>query len=315
MGRSGFSNSSSSTYMDILPEVREALEAKRPVVALESTIVFHGMPYPQNIECHRRCEEIIRSRGAVPAAVAVSGGKVRVGLNEGDIDEMLNGNDVIKLSRRDLAHAVASGRNGATTVAATMMVADMAGIAVFATGGIGGVHRGASETFDISADLRQLAESNVCVVCAGVKSILDIRLTLEYLETLGVPVLGYMTDDFPAFYTRRSGFRADCSVSGAAEIARIMKAKWGMGICGGVLVGCPVPEDCAMDEAVIGRAIDQALAEAGAKGIHGKESTPFLLSKVAEITGGASLATNMRLVWNNCEKAADIAKEYCAHGS
>jgi len=298
--------------MDIMPEVREALQDGRPVVALESTIVFHGMPYPQNIECHKRCEEIIRNKGAIPAAIAVSRGRIKVGFTQSDLDEMLEAGDTIKLSRRDLASAVASGRNGATTVSATMMVAEMAGIPVFATGGIGGVHRGAQTTFDISADLQQLAQSNVCVVCAGVKSILDIGLTLEYLETLGVPVLGYMTDDFPAFYTRRSGFKVDSAKGGAAEIARMLKVKWDLGIRGGALIGCPVPEACAMGSAEINQAINQALAEAAANGVHGKEFTPFLLSKMAEVTGGTSLTTNMHLVWNNCEKAAEIAIEYSA---
>ena len=299
-----------NAYIDILPKVSEALQNKRPVVALESTIVFHGMPYPANIECHRSCEEIIRSKGAVPAAIAIYNGRIKVGLTQHDIDEMLAADGVIKVSRRDLAHVVASGQHGATTVAATMMVAEMAGISVFATGGIGGVHRGASQTFDISADLQQLALSDVCVVCAGAKSILDIGLTLEYLETLGVPVLGYKTDEFPAFYTRTSGFKTDYAAGSPSEIANMMKAKWDMGIRGGGLVGCPVPEAYAMDDTVINRAIEQALAEADEQGIHGKDSTPFLLSRVAQLTGGTSLETNMQLVWNNCEKAAEIAIAY-----
>ncbi|MCL2619287.1 MAG: pseudouridine-5'-phosphate glycosidase [Defluviitaleaceae bacterium] len=294
-------------YMDIQPEVADALAAGRPVVALETTIVFHGMPYPKNIECHNRCEEILRSKGVVPAAIAVHRGRIKIGLTPDIIREMLDSGDVTKLSRRDLPHVVAQGKSGATTVAATMIAAEMAGILVFATGGIGGVHRGGHTSFDISADLQQLAQSNVCVVCAGAKSILDIGLTLEYLETMGVPVLGWQTDEFPAFYTQRSGFKADYNMSGGKDIAAMLAAKWDMGLRGGAVVACPVPAAYAMDETAITQAIDQALAEAGAKGIHGKLSTPFLLAKVSEVTGGASLATNMQLVWNNCEKAADIA--------
>ena len=298
-------------YLDILPEVAQALQNNRPVVALESTIIFHGMPYPNNIECHQKCEDIIRSKGAVPAVIAISKGKIKVGMTIEDIKRLSDEGNVSKVSRRDFAQIVASGQSGATTVSATMMAAEMAGIAVFATGGIGGVHRSAEKTFDISADLTQLAQSNVCVVCAGAKSILDIGLTLEYLETMGVPVLGYQTDSFPAFYTRNSGFKADCAMGGADEIAKMMRAKWDMGINGGVLVACPVPEEFAMDEAVISRAIDDALKDADKKGIHGKDSTPFLLGKIVEVTGGASLETNMQLVWNNCEKAAEIAKKFC----
>ena len=299
-----------NTYLDILPEVADALDFGDPVVALESTIIFHGMPFPKNIECHKKCEEIIRKKGAVPAATAISQGKIKVGMTNEDIEELLSRNAVSKVSRRDFAQVVAAGLDGATTVAATMMIAEMAKIPVFATGGIGGVHRGAEKTFDISADLTQLAQGNVCVVCAGAKSILDIGLTLEYLETMGVPVLGFQTDSFPAFYTRNSGYNVDFNMSSADKIAKMMKAKWDLGISGGVLVGCPVPEPYAMNEAVISKAIENALAEANKRGITGKKTTPFLLAKIAEVTGGKSLETNMQLVWNNCEKAAEIAVAY-----
>jgi pseudouridine-5'-phosphate glycosidase len=299
-------------YIDILPEVRQALRDKRPVVALESTIIFHGMPHPQNLECAARCEEIIRESGAVPATTAVAGGRVKVGLSRADTDRMIERGGVLKMSRRDIARAVAEKADGATTVASAVIIAEAAGIPVFATGGIGGVHRGVQESFDISADLPQIAQSNVCVVCAGAKSILDIGFTLEYLETHGVPVLGYRTDEFPAFYTRKSGHPVDCRAESAEEVARMLRAKWDLGLRGGVLVGCPVPKQYAMDEALINDAIERALAEAKARHIRGKETTPFLLDKVLEATGGASLETNMRLVQNNCRVAAEIAAAYCA---
>ncbi|MDR2132068.1 MAG: pseudouridine-5'-phosphate glycosidase [Clostridiales Family XIII bacterium] len=299
-------------YIDVLPEVKQALRDGKPVVALESTIVFHGMPSPQNLECAARCEEIIREGGAVPATTAVVEGRIKVGLSREDIDGMLARAGVLKMSRRDIARVIAEGGDGATTVASAVIISELAGISVFATGGIGGVHRGVWDSFDISADLPQIAQSDVCVVCAGVKSILDIGFTLEYLETWGVPVLGYRTDEFPAFYTRGSGHAADCRVESAAEVARMLRAKWDLGLRGGVLVGCPVPEKYAMDEALIGDAIEKALAEAKAKRIHGKESTPFILEKVLEATGGASLETNMHLVQNNCRVAAEIATAYRA---
>jgi pseudouridine-5'-phosphate glycosidase len=299
-------------YIDISPEVRQALHEKKPVVALESTIIFHGMPHPQNIECAESCEAIIRAGGAVPAATAVVRGRIKVGLSRADIDRMNERGRVLKMSRRDIARAISRKEDGATTVASAVIISELAGIPVFATGGIGGAHRGAQDSFDISADLPQIAQSDVCVVCAGAKSILDIGFTLEYLETWGVPVLGYQTDDFPAFYTRKSGFAVDCRMEDAAEIARMLRAKWELGIRGGVLVGCPVPEAHAMDETRINAAIESALSEAKARRIHGKESTPFILSKVLEATGGASLETNMRLVQNNCRVAAEIAVAYSA---
>ncbi|MDR2770552.1 MAG: pseudouridine-5'-phosphate glycosidase [Clostridiales Family XIII bacterium] len=299
-------------YMDIAPEVRQALYEGKPVVALESTIIFHGMPYPQNLECAARCEELIRAGGAVPATTAVVEGRIKVGLTHEDIDRMTERGHVLKMSRRDIARVVSGKEDGATTVASAVIIAELAGIPVFATGGIGGVHRGVQESFDISADLPQIAQSNVCVVCAGAKSILDIGFTLEYLETWGVPVLGYRTDEFPAFYTRKSGYAVDCRMESAEEIAQMLRAKWDLGLRGGVLVGCPVPERYAMDEAPINAAIEKALAEAKAQRIHGKESTPFILSKVLEATGGASLETNIQLVQNNCRTAAEIAAAYCA---
>ncbi|MDR2295607.1 MAG: pseudouridine-5'-phosphate glycosidase [Clostridiales Family XIII bacterium] len=299
-------------YIDILPEVRQALHEKKPVVALESTIIFHGMPHPRNLECAASCEAILREGGVVPATTAVVEGRIKVGLSRADIDRMNERGRVLKMSRRDIARAISAKEDGATTVASAVVISEMAGIPVFATGGIGGVHRGGRESFDISADLPQIAQSDVCVVCAGAKSILDIGLTLEYLETWGVPVLGYRTDDFPAFYTRKSGYAVDCRMENAAEIARMLRAKWEIGLRGGVLVGCPVPEAHAMEEAVIDAAIERALAEAEARHVHGKDTTPFILSKVLEATGGASLETNIRLVENNCRVAAEIASAYCA---
>jgi pseudouridine-5'-phosphate glycosidase len=299
-------------YIDVSPEVRRALDGQRPVVALESTIIFHGMPYPRNLECAAACEEIIREGGAVPATTAIAEGRIKVGLSREDIDRMIERGNTAKTSRRDIARAVSRKEDGATTVASAVIIAELAGIPVFATGGIGGVHRGVQDSFDISADLPQIAQSNVCVVCAGAKSILDIGFTLEYLETWGVPVLGYQTDDFPAFYTRKSGYAVDCRMENAEEIARMMRAKWDLGLRGGVLLACPVPERYAMDEDVIGAAVEQALSEAAARRIRGKASTPFILGKVLEATGGASLDTNIQLVQNNCRVAARVAAAYCA---
>ena len=297
-------------YLDIAPEVQEALANGKPVVALESTIISHGMPYPQNVETALQVEKIIRANGAVPATIAVIGGRMKAGLTAEEIDYLgKTGAGVAKASRRDLPVLVALGRDGATTVTTTMMIAHMAGISVFATGGIGGVHRGATETMDISADLEELSRTSVAVVCAGAKSILDIGLTLEYLETKGVPVIGYCTEDMPAFYTRESGFKVDYRLDTPGEIAAAIKAKLDLGIKGGMLITDPVPEDFSMDKAVIDHAIDEALNEAKQLGIHGKASTPFLLAKVKELTGGSSLKTNIALVYNNVTLAAQIAKE------
>ena len=300
-------------FLDLSPEVAEALANNRPVVALESTIISHGMPYPQNVETALRVEAIVREHGAVPATVAVIGGRLRAGLTEDEIDYLgRRGREVIKVSRRDLPVVVARGLDGATTVASTMIVAALAGIDVFATGGIGGVHRGAETTMDISADLEELAMTPVMVVCAGAKSILDLGLTLEYLETKGVPVLGYGTDELPAFYTRTSGFGVDYRVDTPAELAKILHTQRKLDFPGGILVGNPIPEEYSMDKETIDAAIDQALAECAEQGIHGKETTPFLLARIAEITGNDSLDSNIQLVFNNVALGAEIAKELCA---
>ena len=294
-------------FVDIHPEVKEALAAGTPVVALESTIISHGMPYPQNLETSRQCEARIRAQGAVPATTAIVRGRIKVGITQEELQLLAEAKHVDKLSRRDMATLIAEEGNGATTVAAAMMIADMAGIRVFATGGIGGVHRGVEHTWDISADLQELATTNVCVVCAGIKSILDIGKTLEYLETMGVPVLAMGTRDFPAFFTRKSGFQADYAAKSPEDVARILSIKEKLGLRGGVLVGNPIAEEYAMDEGVIAKAIDQALEELEEKHIHGKESTPFILGRVVELTGGSSLDSNMHLVYSNCEVAAKIA--------
>ena len=299
-------------YLDIHPEVAQALDEGKPVVALESTIISHGMPYPQNVETALNVEEIIRQHGAVPATIAIIGGRLKAGLSREEIEYFgKKGQAIHKASRRDLAVLCARGEDGATTVATTMIIAHMAGIKVFATGGIGGVHRGAETTMDISADLEELAQTPVMVVCAGAKSILDLGLTLEYLETKGVPVIGYGTEELPAFYTRQSGFKVDYRIDTPAELAAAFKASHAMGLAGGMLVTNPIPEEYSMPADVINAAIDQAIAEANTKGIHGKATTPFLLARVAELTGGDSLASNIRLVYNNAKVAALTAVEYC----
>ena len=299
-------------YLDVAPEVQEALKAGKPVVALESTIISHGMPYPQNVETALNVEKIIRDGGAVPATIAIIGGRLKAGLTPEEIDYLgKTGAGVTKASRRDLPILVAEGRDGATTVTTTMMIAAMAGISVFATGGIGGVHRGAETTMDISADLEELAQTPVMVVCAGAKSILDLGLTLEYLETKGVPVIGYGTEELPAFYTRQSGFGVDYRMDSPEELAAAFKASHEMGLKGGMLVTNPIPEEYAMPLDTINAAIDQAIAECEAQGIHGKKTTPFLLARVAELTGGDSLASNIRLVYNNAKLAAQTAAAYC----
>lgn len=295
-------------YLDIHPDVAAAIAAGKPVVALESTIISHGMPWPQNAETAKKVEQIIRDNGAVPATIAIIDGRLKAGLSNDEIDTLAKaGLSVTKCSRRDLPFVVAQKQHGATTVAATMIIAAMAGIKVFATGGIGGVHRGAQQTFDISADLQELAKTNVAVVCAGAKSILDLALTREYLETQGVPVLGYKTDVLPAFYTRESDQTVDYNMQSAVDIADFIKAKWEMQLHGGAIIANPIPEEFAMDKASIDAAINQALAEMEAQGVAGKESTPFLLARVAELTGGNSLASNIQLVFNNARLAAEIA--------
>ena len=297
-------------YLDINPEVAQAVAQGKPVVALESTIISHGMPYPQNVETALRVEQIIRDNGAVPATIAILGGRLKAGLTKEEIEYLgKKGQDVIKASRRDLAALVAKGEDGATTVTTTMMIAHMAGIPIFATGGIGGVHRGAETTMDVSADLEELAQTGVTVVCAGAKAILDLKLTLEYLETHGVPVLGYQTEELPAFYTRTSGL--DYRVDTPEELAKIMKVQRDLGLKSGILVTNPIPQEYSMDADRINAVIDQAIQEANEKGIHGKETTPFLLAKVKEITGGDSLDANIQLVFNNARLAARTAAAYC----
>ena len=299
-------------YLDMSPEVAEALASGKPVVALESTIISHGMPYPQNVETALRVEETIRQNGAVPATIAIIGGRLKAGCTREDIEHLgRSGTAVTKASRRDLAVLTARGMDGATTVTTTMMIAHMAGIRIFATGGIGGVHRGAQRTMDISADLEELSHTPVMVVCAGAKSILDLGLTLEYLETHGVPVLGYGTEELPAFYTRHSGFKVDYRVDTPEELARIFRTSGELGLQGGILVTNPIPEEYSMDPAVINAAIDQAVAEAEEKGIHGKEITPFLLARVKDLTGGDSLESNIQLVLNNAALAARTAACLC----
>ena len=294
--------------LDVAPEVRDALAAGRPVVALESTIISHGMPYPKNVETALLVEQTIRDNGAVPATIAVIGGRLKAGLSRDEIEYLGKaGRGVAKASRRDLPALVARGADGATTVATTMIIAHMAGIRIFATGGIGGVHRGAEVTMDISADLEELAQTPVMVVCAGAKSILDLGLTLEYLETKGVPVLGYGTEELPAFYTRQSGFRVDYRVDSPEELAAIYRAQRDMDYRGGMLVTNPIPAEYAMDKAVIDKAIDEALRAAEEQGVRGKETTPFLLAKVVELTGGDSLESNIKLVLNNAALAAKTA--------
>ncbi len=298
-------------YLDINPEVAEALAAGKPVVALESTIISHGMPYPQNVETALNVERIIRENGAVPATIAIIGGRLKAGLTAEEIEYFgKKGLEITKASRRDLAVLCARGEDGATTVTTTMIIAHMAGIKIFATGGIGGVHRGAETTMDISADLEELGQTPVMVVCAGAKSILDLGLTLEYLETKGVPVIGFGTKELPAFYTRQSGFQVDYRIDTVEELAEAFKAQNDLGMKGGMLVTNPIPEEYAMPLETINAAIDQAISECEAKGIHGKETTPFLLARVAELTGGNSLASNIRLVYNNAKIAAQTAAVY-----
>ena len=297
-------------YLDIAPEVAAALAEGKPVVALESTIISHGMPYPQNVETALAVEKIVRENGAVPATIAIIGGRLKAGLSPEEIEYFgKKGPEIAKASRRDLPVLIAKGQDGACTVTTTMMIAAMAGISVFATGGIGGVHRGAETTMDISADLEELGQTPVMVICAGAKSILDLGLTLEYLETKGVPVIGYGTDELPAFYTRKSGFGVDYRLDTPAELAAAFHAQREMGLKGGMLVTNPIPEEYSMDAAVINAAIDKAVAECKAQGIHGKATTPFLLARIKDITGGDSLDSNIQLVFNNARLASKTACE------
>ncbi|UYL08539.1 pseudouridine-5'-phosphate glycosidase [Bdellovibrio sp. SKB1291214] len=293
-------------------EVEKALSSGQPVVALESTIISHGMPYPQNFEMALAVEDQVRKNGATPATIAIIDGVLRAGLLRQEIESFAKkGMQITKVSRRDIPVIVAQKKDGATTVASTMIIAELAGISIFATGGIGGVHRGAEESMDISADLEELGQTNVAVICAGAKSILDIGLTLEYLETKGVPVLGYQTSELPAFYTRESGFKVDSKVDSAKELAQILRAKWDLGLKGGVVIANPVPKEYSLDFKEMEKVINDALAEMNQKAIKGKDSTPFLLGKVKELTAGKSLETNIQLVLNNAKLAAEIAVAYC----
>ena len=301
-------------YLSVTPEIQKAIDEGKPVVALESTILSHGMPFPQNVEFAHKVEEIVRGEGAVPATTAIIGGKLKVGLTSDELDLMCKAENIGKVSRRDVAVYLATGQTGATTVATTMMIAAMAGIRIFATGGIGGVHRGATETMDISADLQELAHTPVAVVGAGCKSLLDIGLTLEYLETMGVPVIGMDTDDFPAFYCRKSGFGVDYNAKDAATVARILKTKWDLGLEGGALIGNPIPEEYELDFDEMETVINKALALAAEQGIRGKDTTPFLLSHIKDITNGVSFASNLQLAYNNARVAAKIAAEMCRLG-
>ena len=294
-------------YLNITPEIKEALEAGKPIVALESTILSHGMPYPENVEFAHKVEEIVRGEGAIPATTAIIGGKLKVGLSSEELEIMCKADGVGKVSRRDVAVYLATGKTGATTVATTMIIAAMAGIKVFATGGIGGVHRGAQETFDISADLQELAKTPVGVVCAGAKSILDIGLTLEYLETMGVPVLGMGTDDFPAFYCRKSGYKVDFNVESPEMAANILHTKWEAGMEGGAVLANPIPQEYELDFDEMEGVINKALAMAKEQGIHGKATTPFLLSHIKDLTHGVAFASNVQLAYNNARMASKIA--------
>lgn len=298
------------SYLTYTDEVRQALENNKPVVALETTIISHGMPYPQNVEMAKQVENIIREQGAVPATIGIMNGKIKIGLNEQELEEFATNPSVAKVSRRDFPYILASGKIGATTVAGTMIAAQLAGIRVFATGGIGGVHREGEITWDVSADLTELAQTNVAVVCAGAKSILDLGRTLEYLETQGVPVVGYQTDQFPSFFARESGYGVDFRLNTPEEVAALMDTKWKLGLEGGLIIANPVPEADALDHREIEAVIQQALNEAKANNITGKNVTPFLLDKVKQLTGGTSLQTNIALVKHNVEVAAKIAVAY-----
>jgi len=296
-------------YIDIKKEIKDALDNGKPVVALESTIISHGMPYPQNVETARNVEKIIRDNGAVPATIAIINGIIKIGLSDDELEFFGSEKNILKASRRDLPYVVSSKKHAATTVATTMICSAMAGIKIFATGGIGGVHRGAEKTFDISADLQELAKTNVAVISAGAKAILDLRLTMEYLETMGVPVVGYQTEYLPAFYSRKSDIKLNLSLDTPYDIANMLSTKWSLGLNGGVLVANPIPEEYSMDSSEINTAIDKAIKEADEKGIKGKDITPFLLAKIKDITSGKSLDSNIQLVYNNAELAAKIAVE------
>jgi pseudouridylate synthase len=298
------------SYIEYSEEVLQGRQNGKAIVALESTIISHGMPYPQNVQTAREVEDIIRAKGAVPATIAILNGKIKIGLSQEELEYLGQATGVIKASRRDIPYILSSGKDGATTVAATMILAELADIAVFVTGGIGGVHRGAEQTLDISADLEELARTSVAVVCAGAKSILDIGLTLEYLETKGVPVLGYQTNSLPAFYTRKSAYDVNVQLDSCDEIASLLRTKWALGLSGGAVVANPIPEENAMEESEINSIIESALKEAGERNIAGKEVTPFLLGRVKELTEGKSLTANIALVKNNARVGAELAVKY-----
>ncbi len=295
-------------YIDFSDEVKNALENNKPVVALESTIISHGMPYPKNVETAMAVENTIREHGAVPATIAIIKGRLKVGLTPEDLEYFgKKGTAITKVSRRDIPFIVASQEDGATTVAATMMIASMAGLEIFATGGIGGVHRGAETSMDISADLDEFTKTPVMVICAGAKAILDLNLTLEYLETKGIPVYGYQTSELPAFYSRESGLKVTYRVDSPNQLARAWQTKKELGIQGGFIVANPIPSQFSMDTKVINRAINQAIEEMKKLGIKGKETTPYLLDKIQKLTGGDSLEANIKLVINNAALAAETA--------
>ena len=298
-------------YLEITPEIQKALDEGKPVVALESTILSHGMPYPENMEFAHKVEEIVKEEGAIPATTAIIGGKLKVGLTSEELEIMCKAQDVGKVSRRDIAIYLANNKTGATTVASTMLIASLAGIKFFATGGIGGVHRNGENTMDISADLQELANTPVAVICAGAKSILDLGLTLEYLETQGVPVLGYKTDYFPAFYCASSGLKLDYNASSPEEIAKIAKVKWDLGLKGGMVIGNPIPDEYNLDYDEMDKVIVKAVDKANELGIRGKDITPFLLAEIKDVTEGKSFASNLQLAYNNARLASRIAKAYC----
>ena len=298
-----------SNFIDVKPEVAKALEEGTPVVALESTIIAHGMPYPRNVETAIAVEDVIRAEGVMPATIAIINGRIKIGLTKEEIEYLGTADNVLKVSRRDFPLVIAKKMNGATTVAGTMIAAHMAGIKLFVTGGIGGVHRGAGESFDISADLEELKTTEVAVVCAGVKSILDIGATLEYLETSGVPVITYGTEEFPAFYSRKSGFKSECRLDDPKEIADLINAKAALGLRGGMLIACPIPEEEEIPYEKMDVVIKEALKECEEQGVKGKRITPFLLSKVKDLTEGSSLEANIKLVLNNARIGAKIARD------
>ena len=299
-----------SNYLDIHPDVEDAIKNKLPLVALESTIISHGMPFPKNVDTALLVENTVRANDAIPVTIAIIKGRIKIGLTSEEINFLATDNNVKKISRRDLGIAVSQKLSGSTTVASTMIIANLAKITVFATGGIGGVHRGAEKTLDISADLEELSKTNVCVVCAGPKAILDIGLTLEYLETKGVPIIGYKTSELPAFYSSESGFNVDYKIDSAFEIADILKTKWDLSLDGGIIVANPIPIKFQLPSKIMDEAIDKAIIEANKEKIIGKEITPYLLSKVNELTEGKSLDSNIKLIQNNAELAAKIAVHY-----